>query len=89
MKPGEISEPFVMFSQELGREVFAIVRLKNKIPNHKANLQDDYQVLKDNFEAEKKEKTIDDWIKNKIKDTYIYIVPEWRNCSFEYEHWIK
>ena len=88
-KAGEISEPFMMFSQELGREVFAIGKPKGKIPSHKANLNDDYQVLKDNYEAEKKEKTIDEWIVKKIKETYVYIIPEWRDCTFEHENWIK
>ena len=52
MKPGEVSEPFSMFSQKLGREVFAIVKLKNYIPTHKANLTDDFQTLKTMCESQ-------------------------------------
>ncbi len=89
MKPGEISEPFAMFSQKLGREVYAIVKLKNHIPSHKANLTDDFQILKNMCESQIKEKTIKEWLKKKISDTYIYIAPEWRDCDFEFKEWIK
>lgn len=89
MKTGEISEPFPMFSQELGREVYCIVKVKNKLPNHKANLVDDYQVIKTMCENNRKETIIENWIKDKIKDTYIMISPEWRNCDFKYDFWIK
>ena len=89
MKPGEVSEPFSMFSQKLGREVFAIVKLKNYIPTHKANLTDDFQTLKTMCESQLREKTIKEWLKKKILDTYIYISPEWRDCDFEFKEWIK
>ena len=89
MKPGEVSEPFSMFSQKLGREVFAIVKLKNHIPSHKANLTDDFQTLKTMCEGQLREKTIKEWLKKKILDTYIYISPEWRDCDFEFKEWIK
>lgn len=89
MKPGELSEPFSMFSQKLGREVFAIVKLKNYIPTHKANLTDDFQTLKTMCESQLREKTIKEWLKKKILDTYIYISPEWRDCDFEFKEWIK
>jgi peptidyl-prolyl cis-trans isomerase SurA len=89
MKEGEISVPFSMFNQKLGREVFAIVKLKKKLPNHKANLIDDYQVIKSMCESYKKGELIEKWIQNKIQDTYIMIVPEWRDCDFKYDFWIK
>ena len=89
MKPGEISEPFSMFSQKLGREVFAIVKLKKHIPSHKANLTDDFQILKSMCEGQLREKTIKEWLRKKILDTYIYIAPEWRDCDFEFKEWIK
>ena len=89
MKPGEISEPFAMFSQKLGRDVYAIVKLKNHIPNHKANIADDFQTLKTMCENQMREKTIKEWLRKKILDTYIYIAPEWRNCDFEFKEWIK
>ncbi len=89
MKEGEISEPFVMFSEELNHEVFAIVRVKSKTSNHKANIEDDYQVLKTMCENERKQKVIEEWLINKIKETYVFISPEWRDCEYHYKEWIR
>jgi len=89
MQTGEISAPFAMFDKRLGREVYAIVKVKNKLPNHKANLTDDYEILKRYTENVNSEKIIQDWIKTKIKETYVYIMPEWQNCKFQFEGWIK
>ncbi len=89
MKPGEITQPFFMFSQTLGKEVYAIAKLKNKLPNHKANLDDDFQTLKTLCENNLREKFINEWIKQKILDTYIYISPEWQNCTFNYSEWLQ
>lgn len=89
MKVGEISEAFSMMSEKLNHEVFVIVRLKNKTTNHQANLTDDFQMIKKMCEDEKKQKTIETWLKNKIKDTYIWISEEWRNCEYHYNEWKK
>lgn len=86
---GEISAPFSMMSQELGREVYAFVKVKSKIANHKANLTDDYQQLKQYCQAFKSQEIIQKWVEQKIKETYIYIAPDWQNCDFKYSNWVK
>ena len=47
MQIGEISKPFRMVMVESGKEVCAIVKLKNRIDGHKATISEDYQRLKD------------------------------------------
>ena len=89
MQTGEISAPFAMLDSRVGHEVFVIVKVKNKLPNHKANLTDDYEVLKRYTENVNSEKNIQEWIKAKIKETYVYIMPEWQNCKFQFEGWLK
>ena len=89
MNVGDISEPFSMIDPKLGKEVYAIVKLRSKLESHKANLVDDYQTIKQYCENIKREEAIQQWIKNKIKDTYVYISPEWRECEFDFEGWIK
>ncbi|MDR3327216.1 MAG: peptidylprolyl isomerase [Prevotellaceae bacterium] len=86
---GEVSKPFTMIDRQLGKEVFTIIKVKDKLPSHKANLTDDYQQIKQFCESVKSEEIIQNWIKNKIKETYVHISPEWRNCKFEFEGWIK
>lgn len=46
MQKGDISAPITMIDPQLGREVYVIVKVKDKLDSHKANLTDDYQVIK-------------------------------------------
>lgn len=89
MHVGEISKPFSMISPTTNKEVVAVVKVKSKSDNHKANLLDDYQMLKNYYESKKKEEFIKDWIIRKQKETYISIDPDWQNCKFQYPGWIK
>ena len=85
---GEISDPFTMLDDN-GKEVCAIVKLKTKIEGHKATISEDYQRLKDLVTAKMGEEKLKEWIKEKLKTTYVRIDPEWRNCDFKYERRVK
>ena len=89
MEPGQVSEPFIMRDPTRDREIVAIVKLTNRIDAHRANLSDDYQQIKDRYENSAKEKMVQDWLKNKIRDTYVRIEDGWRGCDFQYDGWIK
>ncbi len=89
MNVGEISKPFTMMSPTTNKEVVAVVKLKSKTENHKANMIDDYQMLKNFYEGKEKEKFINNWIVKKQKETYISIDPAWQDCKFQYPGWIK
>lgn len=89
MQPGDISEAFVMKDAAKNRDVVAIVKLRNRIEGHRANLSEDYNLLKTMYEASAKEKIIKDWLEKKIKETYVRIEDGWADCDFEYEGWIK
>lgn len=41
------------------------------------------------YEQSAKEKIIQDWLKKKIKDTYVRIEDGWRGCDFKYDGWVK
>jgi peptidyl-prolyl cis-trans isomerase SurA len=85
---GQISKPFVMINEK-GKQVVAMVKLKERTERHKANVSDDYQVLKSIVEGQKKEEFLKKWIEDKIKSTYIRINPDWQNCDFQYPAWNK
>ena len=89
MEVGDISEPFIMIDQSRNKEIVAIVKLSRRIEGHKANLSDDYQILKNMYENNRKAKIIDDWVVKKQKETYVRIDDDWRNCEFKYIGWIK
>lgn len=85
---GEISKPFIMINDK-GKEVVAIVKLKNRIAGHRATMADDYQQLQNVLMAKLSEEKVESWIREKQKSTYIRINDEWKNCEFKYPGWIK
>lgn len=89
MAVGDISKPFIMIDPKLNREVVAMVKLSNRIDGHKANMADDYQKIKDMYEARERENLLKNWLEAKIKDTYVRIEEGWRNCDFTHKGWIK
>ena len=88
LNPGEISKPFKMRDPKSNKDIVAIVKLTNRIDSHKANLSDDYQLIKSIYEESAKAKMIEEWVNKKIKDTYIRIEDGWRDCDFKY-NWLK
>lgn len=88
MQIGEVSQPFTMINSK-GKEVCAIVKLKNRIEGHKATISEDYQRLKEIVTARRGEEKLHEWIVEKQKSTYVRINPAWRNCDFQYPGWIK
>lgn len=89
MKVNEISAPFSMIDPSSNKEIVAVVKVKSKVETHKANLIDDYQLLKNFFEETRKQQFLQNWIAKKQRETYISIDPAWRNCEFEYPGWFK
>lgn len=88
MNEGDLSDAFVMMDQQKNKEVCAIVRLRKKQDAHKANLTDDFQVIRSLLEQQLSGQFIMDWIKKKQRETYVHIDPAWRGCDFEYPGWI-
>ncbi|WP_298614289.1 peptidylprolyl isomerase [uncultured Odoribacter sp.] len=87
MKVGEISEPFVSKSE--AREEYKIIKVKAFYPQHKANLEDDWQIFEMLLKNEKQMDKLEKWIKEKQENTYIHIDDSYKNSKFRYEGWIK
>ncbi len=83
-----VSEPFTMINAR-GKTVCAVVKLKSRTPAHKANMQEDFQVLSNVVLNRRKDETIRNWVKEKIKSTYVKMDDRYKNCDFEYEGWVK
>jgi len=88
LKVGEISEPFLMMDETKNKEVCAIVKLKAKNDVHKANMVDDFQVIRSMLEQHQANEFIEDWIKKKQKEVYVHIDDKWRGCDFQYPGWV-
>ncbi len=55
LQVGELSKPFIMKDPKRNRDIVAIVKLTNRIEGHRANLSDDYQMIKGMYENSIKE----------------------------------
>lgn len=88
LKEGEVSVPFVMMDRMKNKEICAIVKLKTKREAHKANLVDDFQLVREMLAEKLSAEAIEKWIKNKQKEIYVQIDPDWRGCDFQYPGWV-
>ena len=89
LKVGEISEPIESLDNE-GRDgnlVYKIVKVDKIIPAHPATFQSDYTLLLDQATSAKSNEAIENFVKSKIKTTYIVIDPLFKDCDFEREGW--
>ena len=87
MEIGDVSKPFIL--NDGGKEVIAIVKVRGKWATHVANLDDDFQDIRNALLEERGQQEFDRWIARKQKETYIYIKESWRNCEFKFPGWIK
>lgn len=89
MNIGEISKPFVMMDPMKNREVVAVVKLKTKVAAHKANLTDDYQVIRQLLVQKQSEELLKAWVQKKQGEIYVHIDENWRGCDFQFPGWVK
>lgn len=87
MAVGEISNA-VPFLDEEGNSAFRLLYLKVRTTPHRANLNEDYDRIKNWALENKQRNAILDWIGEKNKSTYINIVNRYHNCDFDTE-WIN
>ncbi len=88
LKVNEISQPFES-RDENGKMVFKIVKIKNKIETHRANLKEDYEQIKQMAILEIRQTTMESWIQEKKRKTYIHIDDSFIKCEFLEDGWIK
>lgn len=88
MKVGEVSAPFTMVNSK-GKTTCAIVKLVSRVDGHRATITEDFQVMQNVVLSKEREKTLHDWVVDKIKKTYVRMNDRYKNCKFEYQGWIK
>ncbi|MCR4603394.1 MAG: peptidylprolyl isomerase [Prevotella sp.] len=88
LQVGQITAPFTMIN-ERGKTICAIAKLKNRIPGHRASVTEDFQTMKEVVLEKRRSDFLHDWVVNKIKSTYVRLNDQYRDCSFEYEGWIR
>ncbi len=86
LKVGEISPAFQMVNSR-GKTVCAVIKLKSRTEGHRATITEDFQTLKDVVLIKRKNDFIHDWVKKKIKETYVRMDDRYKGCDFEYDGW--
>jgi hypothetical protein len=82
LKVGEVSAPLIMRTEE-GKQAYRIIYLKIRTQPHRANMQEDYDRIQQWAKDDKNADVIQKWIKEKVKQTYVNIIPEYNTCVFE------
>ena len=81
MNAGEVSNATAMKTEE-NHDAYRIVTVTRRNPEHKANLTDDYdRIYYAALESAKQERILS-WAQKTIKNTYIHIDDEFKDCNF-------
>ncbi|MEZ7506221.1 peptidylprolyl isomerase [Flavobacterium sp. Arc2] len=87
LKDDSISQP-ILNTDENGKKSYKLITVTNRINEHVADYATDYIKIKDLALKEKQIKAIGKWFDEKIKETYIKILGEYRDCDFT-NNWLK
>jgi len=87
MQQGAVSQPIVD-EDRLGRKSFKLLTVTKRYDAHTADYATDYTKIKELALREKQIERIGKWTDEKIKETYIKINGEYRNCVFV-NNWLQ
>ncbi len=87
LKDGEVSLP-ILDQERGGGQFYKIVTVNNRFEEHQADFSKDYLKIKELALRDKQIKEIAKWTEEKIKETYIKINDEYKDCQFA-NNWIK
>jgi len=87
LKDTEISQP-LLNTDDKGKKTYKLITVTNRIEEHTADYAKDYTKIKELALKEKQISAIAKWFDEKIKDTYIKIIGEYRDCAFT-NNWLK
>ncbi|MFT5964067.1 MAG: peptidyl-prolyl cis-trans isomerase SurA [Flavobacterium sp.] len=86
LKDSDVSQP-IIDSDEQGRKSYKLITVTNRINEHIADYATDYLKIKELALKEKQIRAIGKWFDEKIKETYIKILGEYRDCDFT-NNWV-
>lgn len=88
MEVGEISNPFT-YTDPRGDVFFRIVQLQSRSEPHRASLERDYSKIQAAAIEQKKMSYLQEWLKGKIEETYIYIDDRFKLQCPGLSYWLK
>lgn len=88
LKDGEISRPLKEDDPRGGAPKFKIMKISNRYDEHRADFAKDYMKIQELALREKQFKSIKEWMDEKIRDNYIHVDADNRDCDFA-NNWVK
>ncbi|HIP47423.1 MAG TPA: peptidylprolyl isomerase [Lutibacter sp.] len=82
LNEGEMTEVFYDETRE-GEKMFKLVLVKEKMEGHKAEFAKDYVKIQNLALSKKRQEVVEEWVEEKIVDTYIKISEDYKNCEFK------
>ena len=79
LQPGSISEAALVRKPD-GTEIFRILQLRDRVAPHRANLTQDFSLLKNYVQNQRKQAKMMQWVEDKKAETYIYQAPGYEGC---------
>lgn len=87
LKDGEVSMP-ILDEERGGAKFYKIITVNNRTEEHQADFSKDYLKIKELALRDKQIKEIAKWTEEKIKETYIKISDDYKDCQFT-NNWSK
>lgn len=87
LKDGEVSNP-ILDEERGGGKFYKIITVNNRTEEHQAEFAKDYLKIKELALRDKQIKEIAKWSEEKIKETYIKISDDYKDCEFT-NNWLK
>jgi peptidyl-prolyl cis-trans isomerase SurA len=88
LRDNEISKPIREDDPRGGAPKFKIMKIANRYDEHMADFARDYTKIKELALADKERKLIEEWISEKIEQTYVQINDSRKGCDFT-SNWLK
>lgn len=80
IQPNEISEPALVRKPD-GQEIFRILQLRDRVAPHRANLAQDFSLLKNYVQNQRKQAKMLQWVEEKKAETYVFISTSYQDCE--------
>jgi peptidyl-prolyl cis-trans isomerase SurA len=81
LESGQVSRPIPTQTEE-GMEAFQLVRLVARTEPHRANLEDDYNVIQEWALQQKQQDALMEWVEKNVQNAYVMIIDDYRICDF-------
>ncbi len=83
LEDGEISDPVPMTTND-NKDAFRIVMVKNRIEAHRANINQDYDMIQSAALQLKKQNAIEKWVRARANRAYVHVDEDYKDCDFRY-----